>query len=92
MSNIGNRQKLTTVCGCMSLPVAISVWFLLPDYPHNTTAWYITEKEKEIAIQRAANNNRAAVTGKLDLALLKRMAGNWRWWVLVAMYTSVSSQ
>lgn len=74
----------------MSLPVAVSVYFLLPDYPHNTTAWYITEADKQMALDRAANNGRVNVTGKLNLALVKRMFGNWRWYVLVAMYIFVS--
>ena len=74
----------------MSLPVALSVWFLLPDYPHNTKAWYITESDKEMARRRAANIGRAEVTGVIDLKLLKRMFGNWRWWVLCAMYIFVS--
>lgn len=75
----------------MSLPVALSVWFLLPDYPHNTTAWYLTEEDKAIARQRAARQEKAAVTGVLDWKLVKRMFGSWRWWVLCLMYIFVSA-
>ncbi|KAH7014107.1 pantothenate transporter liz1 [Microdochium trichocladiopsis] len=74
------------ICGCMSLPVALSVWFLLPDLPHNTKAWYITEEEKQIALRRSALQGKAPVTGKLDWALAKRMFTNWRWWVLCLTY------
>lgn len=74
----------------MSLPVALSVWFLLPDYPHNTNAWYLTEEDKAIALRRAARQDKAAVTGVMDLKLLKRMFGSWRWWVLCLMYIFVS--
>ncbi|KAL2873483.1 hypothetical protein SGCOL_011326 [Colletotrichum sp. CLE4] len=74
------------VCGCMSLPVALSVWWLLPDYPHNTTAWYLTEEDKQIAMQRAAKQGKAEITGVVDVKLLKRMFGNWRWWILCLMY------
>ncbi|KAH9884235.1 pantothenate transporter liz1 [Xylariomycetidae sp. FL2044] len=77
---------LYIICGCMSLPVAISVWFLLPDYPHNTKAWYITEADKELALRRSANQGKANITGVMDLKLVKRMFGNWRWWVLCLMY------
>ncbi|CAF3449337.1 unnamed protein product [Fusarium graminearum] len=45
---------LFIICGCMSLPVALSVWWLLPDLPHNTKAWYITEEEKALALRRCA--------------------------------------
>ncbi|KDN64761.1 putative pantothenate transporter liz1 [Colletotrichum sublineola] len=74
------------LCGCMSLPVALSVWWLLPDYPHNTNAWYLTEEDKEIAMQRAAKQGKAEITGIVDLKLAKRMFGNWRWWMLCLMY------
>ncbi|KAK1993601.1 pantothenate transporter liz1 [Colletotrichum falcatum] len=74
------------VCGCMSLPVALSVWWLLPDYPHNTTAWYLTEEDKRIAMQRAAKQGKAEVTGVVDLRFLKRMFSNWRWWILCLLY------
>jgi ACS family pantothenate transporter-like MFS transporter len=73
----------------MSLPVAISVWWLLPDYPHNTTAWYLNEEDKQMAMQRAARSGKAEVTGIMDLKLVKRMFGSWRWWVLVLMYIFV---
>ncbi|KAF2171780.1 hypothetical protein M409DRAFT_18013 [Zasmidium cellare ATCC 36951] len=77
---------LYIICGCMSLPVAISVWFLLPDYPHNTKAWYITEDDRRLAMHRAAKQNKSEITGVLDLNLVKRMFGSWRWWVLCLMY------
>lgn len=80
----------TTVCGCMSLPVAMSVWFLLPDYPHNTKAWYITEEDKRLTIQRAAKQDKSDITGIIDLKLARRMFGNWRWWALCSVYIFVS--
>ncbi|RDW66647.1 hypothetical protein BP5796_09396 [Coleophoma crateriformis] len=83
---IAGWRWLYIICGCMSLPVAISVWFLLPDYPHNTKAWYLTEEDKAMAMRRSANQGKANITGTLDLKLLVRMFGNWRWWVLCAMY------
>ncbi|KAH7178945.1 major facilitator superfamily domain-containing protein [Fusarium sp. MPI-SDFR-AT-0072] len=66
------------ICGCMSLPVALSVWWFLPDLPHNTKAWYITEEEKQIALRRSATQGKIQVTGKLDKALAKRIFGSWR--------------
>jgi MFS transporter, ACS family, pantothenate transporter len=74
----------------MSLPVAISVWFSLPDYPHNTTAWYLTPAERELAVERGKRIGKAPITGKVDMKLAKRMFGSWRWWVLCAMYIFVS--
>lgn len=63
---------------------------MLPDYPHNTQAWYLTEEDKALALKRNANAGKAKITGKLDWALAKRMFGNWRLYVLVGMYIFVS--
>ena len=80
-------MALYIICGCMSLPFAASVWFLLQHYPHNTKAWYLTEEDKAIALRRNANMGKAPIAGILDLKLVKRMFGNWCWWLLIAMYT-----
>ncbi|KAL4787103.1 major facilitator superfamily domain-containing protein [Aspergillus varians] len=74
------------ICGCMSLVVAFSVWVLLPDYPHNTRAWYLNEEERRLAISRMKNHGRAEISGILNAKLAKRMFGNWRWWTLCLMY------
>ncbi|QPC76611.1 hypothetical protein HYE68_007363 [Fusarium pseudograminearum] len=67
-----NKSELTKLCGCMSLPVALSVWWLLSDLPHNTQAWYITEEKKALALRCCALQGKVQVTGKLDLASAKR--------------------
>jgi MFS transporter, ACS family, pantothenate transporter len=56
------------------------------DYPHNSEAWYITEEDRQLALRRSANAGKADITGKMDMALVKRMLGNWRWWTLCLMY------
>ncbi|KLO80550.1 Uncharacterized protein LW93_13782 [Fusarium fujikuroi] len=38
--------------------IALSVWWFLPDLPHNTKAWYITEEEKQIALRRSATQGK----------------------------------
>lgn len=77
---------LYIVCGCMSLPVALSVWFLLPDYPSNAKIWYLTEADIELAKRRMERQGRAKITGVLDIKLMKRMFGSWRWWIMCLMY------
>ncbi|QPC67728.1 hypothetical protein HYE67_009959 [Fusarium culmorum] len=68
----------------------LSVWWLLPDLPHNTKAWYIKEEEKALVLRRCALQGKVQVTGKLDLALAKRMFTNWHWWTLCLTYIFVS--
>lgn len=62
---IAGWRWMYIICGCMSVPVAFSVWFLLPDYPHNTKSWYLTEEDIQLAI--------SVLLGKVRLKLL----GSW---------------
>lgn len=75
----------------MSLPVALSVWLLLPGYPHSTKIWYLTENDKNLALERAAKQKKAQVTGVINFKLLRRMFSSWRWWLLCLTYIVVSA-
>lgn len=44
---------LYIVCGCMTIPCGLAVLLILPDLPSNTRAWYLTEEEKQFALERA---------------------------------------
>jgi ACS family pantothenate transporter-like MFS transporter len=35
------------------------VFFLVPDFPENTKAWFLTDKEKEMGRARAARNGKS---------------------------------
>ncbi len=35
--------RLYIVDGVISLPIALSGFFAIPDFPHNTRAWYINK-------------------------------------------------
>lgn len=77
---------LYIICGIMTFPTALLVLFLLPDFPHNCRSRYITPAEREMARARCARNGTAEITGKIDFALVKRVLGNWRWWIIVPTY------
>ncbi|WOO78298.1 Pantothenate transporter liz1 [Vanrija pseudolonga] len=77
---------LYIICGIMTFPTAMLVLFLLPDFPHNCRSRYITPAEREMARARCARNGTAEITGKIGFGLLKRVLGNWRWWIIVPTY------
>lgn len=75
----------------MTLPSALLTLFLLPDFPHNSRSRFLSREEIELAISRKEAEGYAPVTGKIDLALLKRVFGRWHIYVIVAVYMIVSS-
>ena len=69
----------------VSLPIAISGFFLLPDLPEITKAWYLNPEEIELAkkrMQLEGRANRAPYTK----AKFKRIFSSWHIWGLVMIY------
>ncbi|KAI5479119.1 MFS transporter [Pseudohyphozyma bogoriensis] len=77
---------LYIICGLLTVPTAVLIGFILPDFPSNTRSWFISEEEAEMARERCARAGMAEVTGKVDLALVKRIFTSWRVWVIVPTY------
>ncbi|KAF8922244.1 major facilitator superfamily domain-containing protein [Mucidula mucida] len=75
---IAGWRWLYIVCGCMTIPCGLAVLLILPDLPSNTRAWYLTEEEKQFALERAIALGRSQPgENKLDWTLVKRMLGTW---------------
>ncbi|KAI5476328.1 pantothenate transporter liz1 [Pseudohyphozyma bogoriensis] len=72
------------VCGLMTLPSAVLIYFILPDYPQNTRSRWITPEEKEMAIARSSKTK--PFTGKIDPALAKSIFGSWRPYFILPIY------
>ncbi|KAJ7470821.1 pantothenate transporter liz1 [Mycena latifolia] len=77
---------LYIVCGCMTIPCGILLFFVLPDLPSNCKVWYLSDEEKEFALARAIRNGKGQPTGKIDMALLKRTFSRWHWYWFVLGY------
>lgn len=69
---------LYIICGCMTIPCGLLLFFVLPDVPSNCKVWYLSEEEKAFALARAIRNGKSQPTGKVDMALLKRTFSKWR--------------
>ncbi|ATZ51451.1 hypothetical protein BCIN_07g00870 [Botrytis cinerea B05.10] len=81
-TNLNGRHGLAgwrwlyIVCGIMTLPVGFATIFLLPDTPHNTRAWYLTENECTLAIERVEKAGKAAPV-PITWAKIRRMFTRW---------------
>lgn len=81
---------LYIVCGCMTVPVGFATWFALPDTPYTTRAWYLSNDEKQLAIDRVRRSGKAA-PAKLTLATIRQVLTGWHWYAFVLAYVVYGS-
>ncbi|KAF9255327.1 MFS general substrate transporter [Marasmius fiardii PR-910] len=55
-------DRLMIICGTLTLICAILFWFLFPDSP--TNAWFLTMRERALAIKRIKKENQTGVENK----------------------------
>ncbi|KAK9422783.1 putative Major facilitator superfamily transporter [Seiridium unicorne] len=71
--------------GIISTPICLAGFFLLPDLPENTKAFYLNENDREMARKRMASVGRAPRT-KLGRSAFKRIFGRWHIYLLSILY------
>lgn len=74
----------------MTVPVGFATWWVLPDTPYTTKAWFLKDEEKEFAIERVKKAGKAAPE-KITLNTFKRVLTRWRWYAFVAGYVLYGS-
>ncbi len=82
---IAGWRWLYIVCGCMTMPVGIATFFVFPDGPYTTAAWFLTEEEKALAVERVRKEGIAPPV-KITWGTFKRILTRWRWYAFVAAY------
>lgn len=60
----------------MTVPVGFGTFFFLPDTPHKTRAWFLSNNEIQLALQRVEKAGKAAPV-KITLATFKRIFSRW---------------
>ncbi|KAJ5674391.1 uncharacterized protein N7477_004325 [Penicillium maclennaniae] len=78
-------KRLFLVDGIMTLPIAISGFFLLPDVPEISSPWYLSKEEVALAQRRMkeeGRNNR----GPYTKAKLKKIFSSWHIYLLTLLY------
>ncbi|CAO2653792.1 Nn.00g032030.m01.CDS01 [Neocucurbitaria sp. VM-36] len=78
-------QWLFIMDGVISTPICIAGFFLLPDLPENTRAFYLTEDDRGLAKERMAKVGRAPRT-RLGRSAFKRIFGRWHVYLLTILY------
>ncbi|KEF60315.1 uncharacterized protein A1O9_01875 [Exophiala aquamarina CBS 119918] len=76
--------------GLPSILSAVSVWFLLPDYPEEA-AW-LTADEKQLAARRLATEGSKGTAKSLDWQTAKATLTDWRLYAHYAIYHDRSSR
>lgn len=80
-------QWLYIVCGVISLPIGIAGYFLIPDFPETTRAFYITPKEAQFARDRLAKEGMKPLgASQWDRKKIFRIMAQWQFWVLPIGY------
>ncbi|OTA98478.1 hypothetical protein M426DRAFT_258647 [Hypoxylon sp. CI-4A] len=76
---------LYIVCGCMTMPIGIATFFILPDTPFTTRSRFLTPAECELALERVQKAGKAP-PAKLSLRTFKQVLTHWRWPAFVLGY------
>ncbi|KAL4811330.1 major facilitator superfamily domain-containing protein [Aspergillus unguis] len=87
---IDGWRWLYIVCGCMTVPVGIAAFFALPDTPYTTRVWFLSDREKELAIERVARVGKAPPV-KITFGTFKRILAGWKWYAFVMGYVLYGS-
>ncbi|KAK5729768.1 hypothetical protein LTR17_011634 [Elasticomyces elasticus] len=78
-------QWLFIMDGVISTPIAIAGFFLIPDLPENSRAFYLTKDQIAMAQKRMADIGRAPRT-KLGWSAFRRIFGRWHVYLLTILY------
>lgn len=71
--------------GVISVPIALIGFWIYPDLPENTRAFFFNDRHKEIAKARMKRIGRAERKG-LGRSVWKRIFGRWHVYLLVLLY------
>ncbi|KAJ5736905.1 major facilitator superfamily domain-containing protein [Penicillium malachiteum] len=78
-------QWLFIVDGIISLPIGVAGFFLLPDLPDTTGAWWLSKQDVSTAKERVRLENRAP-RGAHSLAKFKSIFQSWHIYALTLLY------
>ncbi|KAI1459561.1 MFS general substrate transporter [Annulohypoxylon moriforme] len=85
VSGFAGWQWLFIMDGIISLPICIAGFFILPDFPENTRAFYLNENDRAMAKDRMDKVGRAPRT-RLGRSAFKRIFGRWHVYLLTILY------
>ncbi|KAF8206968.1 major facilitator superfamily domain-containing protein [Mycena galopus ATCC 62051] len=82
-AGLAGWRWLYIICGCMTVPCGLLLFFVLPDLPSNSKAWYLSDEEKAFALDRAIRNGKGQPTASsIPKGLVADAWADWYWFVL----------
>jgi ACS family pantothenate transporter-like MFS transporter len=78
-------QWLFIMDGVISVPICILGFFLIPDLPENSRAFYLSKEHRELGKTRMESIGRAP-RKKLGWGIIKRVFTRWHVWALTVLY------
>ncbi|TIA70300.1 hypothetical protein E3P92_03241 [Wallemia ichthyophaga] len=75
---------LNIIEGVPTVIVGILIYFLLPDYPE--TAKFLTEEERQIAVQRLGESATKKDEGKINMSSIVGVLKQWDFWFFALMW------
>jgi ACS family pantothenate transporter-like MFS transporter len=85
INNISLTCAVFIMDGIISLPIACAGFFLIPDLPENSRAWYLTPAQITLARERMDSVGRAP-RKHLDKSTWKRIFSSWHVYLLTLLY------
>ncbi|KAJ3494875.1 hypothetical protein NLG97_g3800 [Lecanicillium saksenae] len=81
---------LFIIVSAMTLPVVIFGWVIIPNLPSHKSAWFLTETEKQLAIDRLGKIKKQ----QWDVSVFQRVLLSWQFYLLpfIFMLYSLSIQ
>ncbi|KAH6608295.1 mfs pantothenate transporter [Trichoderma cornu-damae] len=74
---------LFIIDGLLTIPVAVYGFIFFPDTPRNTTAFYLSDDEKRLAVARVPVIEEHS---PITLSFLRKVLTSWYWWGFVLLW------
>ncbi|KAK4235656.1 putative pantothenate transporter liz1 protein [Achaetomium macrosporum] len=84
-NGLAGWRWLYIICGLMTVPVGIAMFFFFPNTPYKKKPWFLTEEEHAIALRRVQDVG-IAPPAKITWRTFTRILGRWRIYAFVFGY------
>ena len=88
LNGVGGKagwQWLFVMDAVISFPICVAGFFIIPDLPENTRAFYLTSEDAELARKRMNDIGRAG-TKRFGWSVMKRLFSRWHIYALSGLY------
>lgn len=72
---------------CLTTPIALYGYFMFPDTPHTTKAFWLSEEERQLCLSRLPPTEHYVITWPRFKASLKTIVTTWRFYLFSALFT-----